>query len=400
MILWCGADCPTVKLPHTSSPSTGEVQIRSSVMSKYSNSSKIVQVPFKSTSNRSLSWHGKGSDDNLVISFSDDDSGSNCEESKPEKSINKKDNNSRGNKSEVPMASAPVPSRVLRGGQKRTKLVLKKGPVYPAPIPSDTRTRLTISKHLAISAEKDVRVPRGNPSTKNSARQQNNAVPHPNEADYRLASLRHEIALRENELKLQSKPMPLRNEKNAGPCNDSHVPHAMLSGTNTTAVRRPASVAGIGLALQEQTMKRLKPAAGSNDEQNSAVQLQLSISSSKSAHQCGLQLPENSDSLHRGDTMDSRNDDNEKQQNGTDLITSGALLKAKDSTIAISSKNENHGKLVTDITHSCDKLIRKMPVDHLIIDGQRTFLPPLDPNIEEGTFSESTVSRLKNLVCF
>jgi len=370
-----------------------------------------VRVPFKSANTQSISWHGKGSDDNLVISFSDDDSGSNSDESKPAETTSRKDNIARANKSELPIASVPVLSRGLQGGPNRRKLVRKKGLVNPASNPSDLRNRLNSSRHLATSVEKDSLIPSQKPSTKTPARQEHSHVPDPNVADHRLASLRHEIALRENELKIQSKSMPQSNEKNAGSGSDNHGPRTMLLATKAAGIIRPPSVAGIGLAPREQMMKRLKP-AGINSKQSSCSQFPLP--SSKSAHECSLQLVKNCDYLQKGYTMESHNNNNDKRQHAANtLVSSGILLKSKDSGSlvrgpvttcsppVVSSKHENHSKMFADVCRSCDQSDKRdMAVDCPVVVGQNSFVSQPDANIEDGSLCKSNVSLQRNLVHF
>lgn len=405
------SDCPTVETLPSSSPSIVKTHSKSSVTQNYSKHFKTVQVPFKSTNNQSLSWHGKGSDDNLVISFSDDDSPSNSEESKSEKTISRKENMVSANKSEVPIVSAPVPSRGLQGGPNRTKHVLKKGLVNPALISSETRACLTSSRYLATSAEKNSPPPRHNLTIRTSARQEHGHVPDPNVADHRLASLRHEIALRENELKVQGKSIPQSNEKNVGSFSDNHGPHTMLLATKAAGVKRPASVAGKGLATKEKTTKHLKSAVGSNNKQSSAGLLQLATSSRRSARDCSSQHMGNSDVLYNGDIMESHNVINGKRKHVVDtstLASSGVLLRKDSRSLVpvpasvcsgptVSSKQGNYTKAVADVSRSCNSEKRDMAVDYPTLVGQNSCLLQSGSNIEDGALHERNLFMHKNL---
>lgn len=407
----------------SSSPSVAKAQSKSSVTQNNSKHFTTVQVPlkstnnqvpFKSNNNQNLSWHGNGSDDNLVISFSDDDSPSNSEDSKSEKTISRKENIVSANKSEVPVASVPVPSRGLQGGPNRTKLVLKKGSVNPARISSDTRAHLRSSRYLATSAEKNSPPPRHNLSTKTSARQEHGHVPDPNMADHRLASLRHEIALRENELKVQGKSIPQNNKKIAGSFNNNHGAHAKFLATKAAGIKRPASVAGKGLATKEKMIKHLKSTLGSNSIQSSAGLLQLATSLSKSACDYSSPYMGISDVSHNGDTLESDNVNNGKRQHAVEtstLASSGVLLRKDSRSLVpvpasscsgptVSSKQGNLGKAAAGVSRSFDNSEKRdMAVGNPILVSHSSSLLQSGSNIEDGALHES-LSLHKNLVLF
>ncbi|ONK76961.1 uncharacterized protein A4U43_C02F1690 [Asparagus officinalis] len=400
------SDFSTLKTLRSSSPSMVNAQVQTAAAKNYSKHFKTAQVPHKATNNRNLSWHGKGSDENLVISFSDDDSESNSEESESEKTISRKENIARANRSEVPIASTPLPSRKLQGSN-RTNLVQKKGLVNPARI-SDMRTRLTSSNYVGTPAEMDSLAPRHKLSTKTSARQEQGYGPDSYAAYHRLANLRQEIVLRENKLKAQNKSIPQSNEKTGGPHSGTgnRGPHAVVLATKATGVKRPASVADKGLIPKEKVQKHLKPSVGTIGKHSSINQLKLPISAVKSAHGCSSQLMENDGHLHKRDIMESRNHKNENQQHAavtSTMMSSGGLLKVNNGpTVPVSetmcsnalvfSKNRNQSKLVSDVSRSYDNSEkREIAINFHGIPGQRPCLSQIDPNIEDGALRESNV---------
>lgn len=188
------------------------------------------QTPFKGATNRSLCWQKKSTDDDLVISFSDDDSGSDSGKLKPktEPTIQKKDIATRAGTHIFPMISAQEKTKVARqeAGHNISQ-ISKSGLASQAYISSIPRNAGTNT----VGTSKDPHIIKKNTAAiKTSTNQVNENACHANSAENRLESLRHKIAQRENELRVQKKSMATSSERSSysptklsGQCMDKAV---------------------------------------------------------------------------------------------------------------------------------------------------------------------------------
>ncbi|KAJ6804744.1 uncharacterized protein M6B38_184545 [Iris pallida] len=409
-----------VKPPLVSSSSTVNVQPRISVSRNYNKHLKRKKIPFNSLS-PNLSWHARGSDDNLVISFSDDESRSSSEESTPKKSVNRKDNTARQN-NEVPSSSMQIQSGRLQGWPNRTKTVRKKESANPAPFPS----RGANFRHSVPSAEKHTITPRHYPVIKMSGRQEHGLVRGADAANHTVESLRNEIALRENKLKVHSKSTPQSYVRNAGPYSNNRGSHGMKPeievantkrsesitaiglATNVASIRRPVSftairqtdsVGSIGLAPNEQVTKRLKLDEHFNNKPST-------VPSDISAHEYSRQAMQNNDSgterdmgcLKGGsDTGTSAPASCEvslkEAEDDEGLIPASETMSAPLGYFEVQTEQERYKMLVADVSGSSDKSDKRdMAVDPAAIVDQKSYLSQMATNVHDEAPRQSDMS--------
>ncbi|XP_057979454.1 uncharacterized protein LOC131165553 isoform X2 [Malania oleifera] len=143
---------------------------------------------------------------NLVISFSDDDSGSDSEECGQEKASETK-GNARGVTSN---RRPPIPTQgkmqmLCQATRNETKFMPKKASLNRTVISSMTKTPGTNSRNAGLaSIEQGFRVRNLNTFNKNSAGREHGSNQNVVLNSSKLQDLRHQIAMRESELKLKS----------------------------------------------------------------------------------------------------------------------------------------------------------------------------------------------------
>jgi hypothetical protein len=193
--------------------SVSNVMAHKTVGPSYKKPMRVNQGQFKPGTNRNLTWQKPVSSDNLVITFSDEDSGLDSEKSKQDRVRDTKASSQRTQKTGNGMQT-----RIVREEASWQKIHGAKigSTNFPAFSPSlrnggagrgsgSTFVRKELPLRQVTSVKPKQKV--GNGEGVNSA-------------DHRLQSLRHKIAARENELKSQKRPMVAVATKNADFCND------------------------------------------------------------------------------------------------------------------------------------------------------------------------------------
>ncbi|KAH7656903.1 TPR-like protein [Dioscorea alata] len=280
-------------------------QLQGSVVQNYNQCFKKKKTTFKSESNRNLSWHGKGSNDNLVISFSDDDSESGPEECRQENTLGEKVDMDRAKLSSAPpQLQAEVLQRTL---STRAKQVWKKEYACMPSISTNFKKPGTKDRGpLASLVDKELNIQRNSSIAKGSSSLENESQLSANLANKQLASLRRQIAVRENELRVQrenelrvQRENELRvqreNELRVQRENELRVQQKstfqskeMVSGLYSNQrqayfMKRDAQVAGItvltsantiGLPPKEQALKRAKHDENAHNKLSSGDQVQ------------------------------------------------------------------------------------------------------------------------------
>ncbi|XP_010922378.1 uncharacterized protein [Elaeis guineensis] len=253
-------------------------QLQTSKTQNYGKNFKVKHLPFKSRNSRTFSWRKKRSDDNLVISFSDNDSGSDSGESKTETTAERKDNAIRGDKYEM-SAQLQIQSEVTRS--TTNQLVSKKGSVSHASSSSFAKNNNANFRHpVASSVAKNSRTQMHIAATRISTNQVHGHVRDMNLAGHSLESLRQEIAMRENEL-AQKKSVVQNKERVIGSRDDQWDQRSRKVENQIAHSSRPASANTGELAPNERPVKRLKLNEHFNGNQASDGQLQMQISSTK-----------------------------------------------------------------------------------------------------------------------
>ncbi|KAM0953297.1 putative zinc-finger domain, NURS complex subunit red1 [Dioscorea sansibarensis] len=177
-------------------------QLQRSVALNYNQCSKKKKATFKSESNRNLSWHGKGSNANLVISFSDDDSESGPEECRQENTLGEKVDLARAKMSSTP---PQLQTEVLQHTvNTRAKQVWKKESACMPSISTNFKKPGTKDRGpLASLVDKELNIQGNSFIAKGSSSLEIESQRSANLANKQLASLRRQIAERENELRVQ-----------------------------------------------------------------------------------------------------------------------------------------------------------------------------------------------------
>ncbi|XP_042456037.1 uncharacterized protein LOC122040680 isoform X1 [Zingiber officinale] len=172
----------------------------------YRKTLKTKQIPFKSINNRTLSWHKKVSDDNLVIRFSDDDSGTDSGDSKSVASIEKNDHAARLLKFKMPITSSHRQEMLQQSTLHDEGFMSKKGVAGPA-FSNIGKTNGSKFGNQISSSDKVEDIQKQIAALKTSIGQVNGNFQDTSLADTAAESLRHKISPRENECKVQTKTL-------------------------------------------------------------------------------------------------------------------------------------------------------------------------------------------------
>ena len=160
-------------------------------------------MPFKSTN---PSWYApSGGSNNLVIRFSDDDSGSDSEECSQKKTVENKSNSTRDGTQRHLTSSVPRLNKLGQTSRNITRVIPKK-PLSRTSISSMTKINGGANSRVAGPSlvNQGSRVRYVNPSNKNSASQDLVSDQGVGSNNSKLKDLRQQIALRESELKLKA----------------------------------------------------------------------------------------------------------------------------------------------------------------------------------------------------
>lgn len=169
----------------------------------YSKTLRTKQLPFKSSNNRTLSWH---KDDNLVIRFSDDDSGTDSGDSKPVAATEKDDHAARLIEFKMPMSSSQRQEILHQSTQHGPRFMSKKGVAGPKFSSVGKINGSDFGNQMTSSSEKVEHIQKQIAALKNSIRQVHDHFQDTSSADTAVESLRRKIS-RENEFKVQTKTL-------------------------------------------------------------------------------------------------------------------------------------------------------------------------------------------------
>ncbi|XP_038980951.1 uncharacterized protein LOC103716970 isoform X2 [Phoenix dactylifera] len=387
-----------------SSLSLANRQLQTLKTRNYSKNFKAKHLPFESRNSRTFSWQKKGSDDNLVISFSDDDSGSDSGESKTETTAERKDNAIRRDKYKMSMTQLQIRPKVPQPATNQ--LVSKKGSVSRASSSSYAKNSNASFRHpVASSAAKDSRTQMHIAATRTSASQAHGHVRDMNLADHSLETLRHEIAIRENEL-AQKKSVIQNKERVTGSQDDQWEQHNRKVDNQVAHHSRPASANSGELAPNERPVKRLKLNEHFNGNQVSDGQLRMQISSTKFSDLRSQLMeksswPKDKSNGHesgKGNSI-SRSDKGRHESN-TYVPTSSKVLRTRleDNenmvpvcktepsmvrNIGMPSKQVNNSIVAGDISCSYGQFEKEtIPVDACTLLNQSASLAQVTPGVE------------------
>ncbi|XP_077216905.1 zinc finger C3H1 domain protein isoform X2 [Tasmannia lanceolata] len=303
------ADPTASKNVHTQSSNAGkclsangpsssvDLQVQMPVPQNYSKHFEMNPVPSKSSNHHTPGWYVTSeANDNLVISFSDDDTGSDSEEHKVERTESK-DTIVRVDGYKRPMASSHIKSKILQHQvNNQIEMMPKKISSSSKFVSHGTKIRGHSSRVLGASSfEREPHIQRHNSLHKTLASRKRRYIRGENSTDNELESLRQKIAIRENELKLQSKPMPQSKEMISGSYGDYHDSKAVRTS-------KQASVSIEGLPLKEPEKKHLKLDESSDSKVNANGQ--LLVSAKESTSEIKKQVLGDSDHLKGRNMMD------------------------------------------------------------------------------------------------
>ncbi|XP_072975069.1 uncharacterized protein [Typha angustifolia] len=295
-----------------SSSSLANVHVQKSAPQNYNKSLRMKQVPFMANNNRTLHWQKKVSDDNLVISFSDDESGSDSEKSKLEESVEKNDFAVSTDTHKLPMTSSQMQRKVqIHETQHMNSQISKQGFVKHASTSSTTRNLGThIRRAGASTTTMDPRNQRHTTSKKASPCLVDGNAQNVTLAVNRLENLRNEIALRESELKVQKKSMAVNRERSIDSNSDQSGQHSEKLSSEAANISRTVPTKTVELAPDSRPLKRLRLEHQIYKNQCSDDQLQLPVTFTKSMTGNSKQ------SIARGSYHDNRS---EMSCHGNDL---------------------------------------------------------------------------------
>ncbi|KAJ0987751.1 hypothetical protein J5N97_006107 [Dioscorea zingiberensis] len=264
--------------------------LQKSVVQNHNQFSKKRKATFKSNSNQNLGWPGKGSNDNLVIRFSDDDSESGSEECQHGKTLGGKVDLTRSKISSTSLQLKP--EGLQHAINNRPKQVWKK---ESACMPSNSANFKKLGAKDkcpgASSVEKESNIQGSSYISKGSTGRETDTQRSANLADHQLASLRHQIAVRENELRVQQEnELRIRQraafqskEMVSGLYSAQHRPDFVKGDAQIAGINVLASANTIGLAPKEQTLKRAKLDENAHSKLSSGDQVQGQVPFGKSS---------------------------------------------------------------------------------------------------------------------
>ncbi|CAN6361352.1 unnamed protein product [Urochloa humidicola] len=217
--------------------SVSNAMVHKSAPPSYKKTMRMNQGQFKPGTNRNLSWQKPVSSDNLVITFSDDDSGTDSAKTKQDTARGRKATSQGTQKT-----GKSIQARIMREEVSQQKtLGAKVGPAHvPAfPFPLRNVGAGRGSSNTFFRKEPPVR----QVNTLKSKQKDGNGVG-VHSADHRLERLRHKIAARENELKGQKRPLAPVAMKNVDlSSNQARLPSEKigLEASNNGECSRPNS---------------------------------------------------------------------------------------------------------------------------------------------------------------
>lgn len=240
----------TVKNALTARSSTSGIQGRPSVMKNHQkHNHKYVKrkVCFRSRSSQALHWNAKDSKNNLVISFSDDDSGNESEEQCPEKDVKMMDGTSIAIDSRLATTLFPKLKDVIEQEPDGSKPKTNKEFANDEIISSVDCAYETTCGPQGPSAENGSQIDRENPADKISASPELGILLDSTMTGQRLEPSRLQIDAGESKLMAT-----------VGSDSNQHCLHSMKPEAQAAGIRKHAYDANLEIEVNELTGKRLK----------------------------------------------------------------------------------------------------------------------------------------------
>ncbi|XXG80951.1 hypothetical protein AAC387_Pa09g1701 [Persea americana] len=244
------------------------------------------QAPKSSSLHTSGRCAPSDANDNLVIRFSDDDSETDSEEHKKERTSERDNTGNRVNKYKSSAASLQLNKKILLPQSLQMATMSNKASSSRLFISSMNKIHGPNFRGLsAAPVPREAQIQRHVPFIRSSTGQERGSVQGVNSTATELESLRQQIARRENELKLQRKSIP--QTKDIFPSSDRDC-HGTKLGSRTTKMSRSASSDAVGLIPKEQERKRLKRDEHSHSQPSAEGQPQMP----KNVHESALKFRE------------------------------------------------------------------------------------------------------------
>ncbi|KAF8396756.1 hypothetical protein HHK36_018386 [Tetracentron sinense] len=275
--------------------SSGDIQFHSSAKQNYRKRFQKNPVPSKSGS---IHTPGRfvhpGISSNLVISFSDDDSGSDSEEYKSERPLERTGGTLGVDDYKRPPASSkPKPEMLRQAANNQMQMMPKKVSRSRTFISSINKIHGANSKSSVSSlVEQGSHFRNFDLLSRTSAIRERESSQCVDLNNSKLESLRQQIAIRENELKLQLKSV----QQNKETVSSSYSEYTGTTLNNDTASKgKPTNADAVQLAPNGQDRKRRKLDEPYSSKLNSDGQLQIPRPATKSMAELKMPLLEYSD---------------------------------------------------------------------------------------------------------
>ncbi|CAN6338634.1 unnamed protein product [Urochloa humidicola] len=216
--------------------SVSNAMVHKSAAASYKKTMRMNHGQFKPGTNRNLSWQKPVSSDNLVITFSDDDSGTDSAKTKQDTARGRKATSHGTQKT-----GKSIQTRIVREEVSQQKTLGAK--VGPAHVPAFPFTLRNVGAGRGSGNTFFRKEPPMRQVNTKSKQKDGNGVG-VDSADHRLERLRHKIAARENELKGQKRPLaPVAMKNTDLSSNQSRLPSEKigLEASNNGECSRPNS---------------------------------------------------------------------------------------------------------------------------------------------------------------
>ncbi|KAF0887590.1 hypothetical protein E2562_002308 [Oryza meyeriana var. granulata] len=264
------------------------------VAPSYKKTARVNQGLFKPGTNRNLTWQKPVSSDNLVITFSDDDSGSDSGKSKQDKSRGRKDSSQGTHKTGINMHTG-----IMREEAPQQKIhAAKVGPANWSTVPLTFRNSGVGRGSGATFARRDPPVRQVAPQK--AAHKDGNVVG-VSSAVHNLESLRHKIAARENELKVKRPMSPALLKDSGFPTGQTRLSSEKI-GFDASSIGACSRLNG-PVGHDGRPTKRLKPNQECFNSQVLVNQIPP-IPTGKSLGKSNVQSSERREHIENGTTMD------------------------------------------------------------------------------------------------
>ncbi|KAL5206204.1 hypothetical protein ABZP36_034413 [Zizania latifolia] len=263
------------------------------VAPSYKKTTRVNQGLFKPGTNRNLTWQKLVSSDNLVITFSDDESGSDSGKSKQDKIRERKTTSQGTDRTGINMHTG-----IMREAPQQKTHSLKVGSANWSAVPLTLRNSGVGRGSSASFARRDPPIRQGTPQ---KATYKDGNVVGVSSTVHNLESLRHKIAARENELKVKRPISPGLVKDSGFPTGQTRSPLEKI-GFEASSIGA-CSRLNVLVKHDVRPTKRLKPNQECSNNQV-RVNLVAPVPTVNSLGKNNAQSTERREHIENGTTMD------------------------------------------------------------------------------------------------